>query len=143
MGFCYQVSGGTRALCCDNCGHAGGVRKVSCKYGYCQATALCAACRKAPVAAAIRAECDAKCKPAAEKFDAAQAAEAAAIEAGELIFCAAIGKGELVEMVFRGKGDARESLTVAQATYDMAYAAKYGAAGVATLAQVAAIEAAA
>ena len=42
MGCVYEIRGGRRLLCCDVCGHAGGVRRVSCRYGYCPATAMCA-----------------------------------------------------------------------------------------------------
>jgi len=48
MGFCYGLNynTGRYQLACDFCGKIGGVRKIPCKYGYCQAYATCPECRK-------------------------------------------------------------------------------------------------
>lgn len=49
MGFSYSINPrtGRQSLACDFCGTSGGVRKIRCPYGYCQAWATCPACRKA------------------------------------------------------------------------------------------------
>lgn len=41
MGYCYD---NRRRLCCDACGRAGDVRKMTCPFQYCPAPALCLAC---------------------------------------------------------------------------------------------------
>lgn len=43
MGYSYTMGG---KLCCDVCSKSGGVRKIKCPAGYCQAIAQCPACRK-------------------------------------------------------------------------------------------------
>jgi hypothetical protein len=55
MGYCYERGpSGRHILCCDSCGHAGGVRKRTCpfkvttpeghKLPYCYPSALCSEC---------------------------------------------------------------------------------------------------
>lgn len=112
MGFCYEVTGGKRILCCDRCGHAGGCRKVPCKFGYCQANALCAACRAEPgLLASIRAHCTEHCKPAAEEYAAEQARIAAVQSTGAFTFCAALNEGDGVRLTFRNQdGETREAV---------------------------------
>mgnify|MGYP007017464987 CR=1 FL=1 len=43
MGYCYDNH---NILCCDICGHSGGVRKYRCPWNYCSPTAACPECRK-------------------------------------------------------------------------------------------------
>lgn len=88
MGFCYDAS--TGQLVCDNCGTHGGCRRVKCPAGWCQATALCPACRKDPAVKAKMASyhVESDCAGSAAKFDAEQGAVAALQAAGEYVFCA-------------------------------------------------------
>lgn len=119
MGYCYQVSGGTRLLCCDVCGHAGGCRKVACKYGYCQAKAMCERHRKDPATkAAQREHCETHCKPAAAEFAAEQAAVAAVLATGAHAFCAALNDGDAVKVWFRNAGGESKELRVTSAVYE-------------------------
>lgn len=90
MGFSYQVTGGSRLLCCDSCGHAGGVRKVNCPAGYCQATALCERCRKDPAVKARLKESHEGCAAAHARFTTTRDAVAALEAAGEYVFCASV-----------------------------------------------------
>lgn len=46
MGYSYDAI--TNALCCDECGKSGGVRKVKCPFGWCPPPALCAECKANP-----------------------------------------------------------------------------------------------
>ena len=119
MGFCYEVTGGKRILCCDRCGHAGGCRKVRCKFGYCQANALCAACRAEPgLLASIRAHCTEHCKPAAEEYAAKRAVEAAVLATGAFIFCAAINAGRRVRLTFRNAAGDTKDAVVERSVYE-------------------------
>lgn len=83
MGYCYDAH---NRLCCDVCGTAGGVRKIPCKFGYCPATALCAACRSsAATRAAIRDHCEANCRQASEDYARRQDERRTALEAGAYV----------------------------------------------------------
>lgn len=141
MGYCYTIVGGARLLVCDNCDAHGGVCKVACKYGYCPANALCAACRKDPALKARVADyCETNCKAASERMAAVAAAEAAALKAGELIFCSALGMtidGVYgVELTFKGSGVERVDRLVGKGMYDTVMEKKYGGSGVVTLSEV-------
>jgi hypothetical protein len=124
MGYCYEIRGGSRLLCCDVCGTAGGVRKIRCPYGYCPATALCARCRKnETVKAQMKLHCETNCKAAAEAYDAREKATAILLAAGEMVFCTATGKpGNEVAMGFRGETGEVAYLTVDRSIYEAARA---------------------
>lgn len=90
MGFCYELRGSRRVLCCDNCGVAGGVRRRPCKYKvlgsslrtvdgqrhalpYCPAPALCTPCFRALGGGkALHAQCEAPALEAQRDADAEQ-----------------------------------------------------------------------
>jgi len=44
MGYSYDAR--TGKLCCDSCGHTGGVRRFQCPFNWCPAPALCPDCAK-------------------------------------------------------------------------------------------------
>jgi hypothetical protein len=106
MGYCYEVRGSRRVLVCDGCGHAGGCRKVPCKYGYCPAVALCAVCRKTHKAE-HDAYCDENCKAASEEFAAREARKAEMLDRGEYVRTSAsiCDDGETVAVTFRDAFD--------------------------------------
>lgn len=80
MGFCYQG----KLLCCDHCGHAGGVRKMRCPFGYCPSVAFCAECRKNKKDYLSKAKHrEMGCEVAHAKFILMVAADAAKRAAGE------------------------------------------------------------
>jgi hypothetical protein len=83
MGYCYE---GNR-LVCDACSVADGtVRKVRCKYGYCQPPAMCRGCRgDREKMATFRAYCDTNCREASAEFAAREARKEAMLDAGEYI----------------------------------------------------------
>lgn len=111
MGYSYDSR--TGQLVCDSCGTHGGVRRVKCKYGYCPANALCAACRKNPtIKAQVREHCETNCKPAAAEFAAREAAIAALQAQGEYTFCSALSEPDgWVKVWFRGAaGDTKEAI---------------------------------
>ena len=97
MGFVYEVGTSrsgrrTRVLCCDVCDHAGGVRRVACRYGYCQSAALCASCRRDPaVRARLEAYCEENCREASAVFAALERRRVELLEAGEFVRVSALG----------------------------------------------------
>lgn len=115
MGYVYDAR--TGQLCCDSCGKHGGVRRVRCKYGYCQALALCADCRKGDTLKQFRQHCEKNCKEAAAEFAAREAEKEAALAAGHYVFCASVyTKGsdqKRVDMTFRNRDGETLNLTVA------------------------------
>lgn len=116
MGFCYQMSGGRKLLCCDVCGTAGGVRKQRCPAGYCPAVAVCPACRAKPeTMARLRAyHVDNDCAGASARFAAAEAAVATAQANGAHTFCASVyddSTRQTVRCWFRNAaGDEKEAV---------------------------------
>ena len=107
-------------LCCEVCGAAdGSVRKRSCSYGYCQATALCTSCRSdGSVLASLRDYCDAHCLEASRVWAAECAAKDAALASGAHVFCSALNAGSLVACSFRDAAGALVTLEVSREVYE-------------------------
>ena len=91
MGFCYQVSGGRRSLCCDSCGNAGGVRKHLCPAGWCQSWALCSSCW-AKRSELGWLEAHESCASSSAEYAAVEARKAALLAGGAYVRTAAVGK---------------------------------------------------
>lgn len=103
MGYSYDFH---NRLCCDKCGHSGGVRKRTCPYkvlgdslrtpggnrytmNYCYPPALCAACYKQ--LGGLRGVHGDSCKEGAAKSQAEDDAIEAALDAGEMFVVSATG----------------------------------------------------
>lgn len=87
MGYVYELtSQGRRLLCCDVCGHAGGVRRMPCKYGWCQPTAMCADCRaNHEVRTQQAAYCEEHCRQAAAEYAEREERKVALLESGAFV----------------------------------------------------------
>lgn len=133
MGFCFQDG----KLVCENCGAVGGVRKVPCPAGYCQADALCAPCRKDPEVKAKLRVAHGGCAEAHARFRAEQEAVAAVQATGAYTFCASLyadSTRETVRCWFRNAaGDTKEMVVSNEerdkltrtSTYDEAFFASH------------------
>ena len=101
MGFCYQVSGGRRSLCCDSCGNAGGVRKHLCPAGWCQSWALCSSCW-AKRSELGWLEAHESCASSSAEYAAVEARKAALLAEGAYVRTAAVNAGDgIVKVWFR------------------------------------------
>jgi hypothetical protein len=107
MGYCYEAYKGKRGrLCCDLCGNAGGVRKIRCPFGYCQATAACPACRKAhPEVFSKATHQNRGCEAAHLKFKADMRERETLLASGAYILKSGLGVGEygMVHAIFESK----------------------------------------
>jgi hypothetical protein len=106
MGACFDRAG---RRCCDKCDKAGGARVRKCPAGYCPAPALCGECWALVRASGDWARWHADCPAKHAAFVAAEAARAAALEAGAFLVCSAMSRreaGGLVQVCFRNKAGA-------------------------------------
>jgi hypothetical protein len=106
MGYCYEAyKGKCGRLCCDLCGNAGGVRKVRCPFGYCQAIAACPACRKAhPEVFSKAKHRERGCEAAHLKFNVDLMNKMALLADGAYILRSGLGVGNgTVHAIFEGK----------------------------------------
>jgi hypothetical protein len=100
MGYSYQG----RQLCCDVCGKVGGVRKVRCPFGYCQAVAICPACKKEhPEYVSKEGHRKMGCDVKHDEFMREQAKRADIIARGGLLRVAALSHGAMVKVIFKGR----------------------------------------
>ena len=121
MGYCYEVGvGGKRGrLCCDRCGNAGGVRKVACKYGWCQSNAICPTCRKNGAVKEYHAWCDENCKESAERWAERQDDEQRKLNDGQFVLRSAVGVGDgKVSAIFKNVYDHECEIIVTKEEYD-------------------------
>lgn len=86
MGFSYEG----KKLCCETCPVAG-ARKVKCPWGYCQAIAQCATCRKDPAIKAKLKEYHKNCKANHESYVRDEQERTALILSGYFVRSAALG----------------------------------------------------
>jgi len=122
MGYVYEGRhSGRGRLCCDACGNAGGVRKVRCPFGYCQATALCPACRKNPkikVGMSAEGHRALGCEAAHESFVKREAATKSMLDAGEYVRVAALGQDDgRVKVWFRNRDSVEKVYLMTAAAY--------------------------
>jgi len=123
MGYSYgRGPTGRYVLCCDKCGNAtGNVRKRPCRYGWCQAIAICAACWHDP---AVRAQwrdyhetagCEASAREASER----EARTDALLDSGAFVRCSAIsGPVEgMCRVTFRNRAGATIETIMPTETY--------------------------
>lgn len=127
MGYCYDAA--TGQLVCDRCSTHGGVRRVKCKYGWCQAVALCKGCRKEGTKE-FRESCEERgCQQASEEFQARLDREERALAAGKFVRRSAVSVGDgKVSVLFRDQNDYTVEHIVTNEEYD-----RVGIGNVATL----------
>lgn len=95
MGYCYQG----KKLCCDICGFAG-ARKMRCPFGYCQATAVCANCRKAKKHPNKAWHVSFGCQKNHEAFVATETKRKQLLNDGEALLMAAFGHDNICQVMF-------------------------------------------
>lgn len=105
MGYSYTQAG---KLCCDICGEPG-ARKYPCPFGWCQAIAACAACRKSKAEIFTKAgHREHGCEKCHNEFQDRLAARSATITAGGFCLKAALSVWEnktdtgIVHVIFEG-----------------------------------------
>ena len=93
MGYSYtRGHNGRHLLDCDVCGNAGGVRKIRCPFGYCQAVAICASCKKKhPEVVSAATHREHGCEKNHNDFAAREKAEKALLHSGRVVRCSALG----------------------------------------------------
>lgn len=104
MGYSYErTSTGHRALCCDICGKAGGVRKQKCPFGYCQAVAACPECRKAKATELRHYHVTNECEKKHNEFQATEKRKTDLIASGAPVRCSALQYNDpsMVHVLFR------------------------------------------
>lgn len=93
MGYSYTMSG---ALCCDNCGKSGRVKKIPCPHGSCPSAALCPKCQKTVTIPHTH------CAAFAADMRAREAREAEIVATGGALRCSAMQAGPgRVHVLFR------------------------------------------
>ena len=118
MGYCYAEVDGRHVLCCDICGDHGGVRRVRCPYGYCQATAACPKCRKEHKTEFSKAR-HADCKVRSAEFHARECEQQRLLDAGLAVRCSALSTDDgRVHVLFRYKEGRTIGLYMSNETYD-------------------------
>jgi len=112
-------------LVCDVCGHAGGVRKRRCPYGYCKPTAICPACWEKPeIKKMMSKEKHQDCKAYAEKWEKTKQRESEILQSGAFVRCSALNhKTYGVHVIFRNKDGQEIGKYMSKDTY---HALPYG-----------------
>lgn len=120
MGYSYTVTAdGRELLDCDVCGNSGGVRKIRCPFGYCQAIAICPKCRaEHPEYVSKAGHKEQGCERRHEAFMAEREKEARLIAEGRFVRCAALQHNGRVKVCFRGKDGAEVYYWMSHETYD-------------------------
>ena len=106
MGYSYErTSTGHKALCCDICGKAGGVRKIKCPFGYCQAVATCSDCKKTKAEELRQHHITNRCEELHNKFQAEEKRKADLIASGKPVRCSALQFNDpsMVHVLFQMK----------------------------------------
>lgn len=115
MGYSLDSQG---RLCCDYCGHSGGVVKVRCPFGYCPAPAVCPTCRKTHAADfTVATHRERGCERNHLRLQARMAEAARMIQEGRLLRKAASTVPSGVKVLFEGQTE-RLCYIMAPETYD-------------------------
>jgi hypothetical protein len=115
MGFCYEG----KKLVCDICSAVGGVRKIKCPSGYCQAVAQCPECRKTKRLKREHPDYHQYCAARSAAYKAEQEYRAAVIESGQPVRCSALSVGEnKVHVLFQTKGGGTLGYYMTSETYN-------------------------
>lgn len=120
MGYCYDAR--TGKLCCDVCDSSEEVKKYKCPFGWCQAIALCAECRKKhPEYVSKEYHRKHGCEQSHQEAVRQKAEYQALLNAGKFVRCSALSHSERpdlnVKVIFRGRSG-EEAYWMSHKTYD-------------------------